>query len=57
MNDPTTLESAPLDFTEFLSRRLNMQPKDVVAMLGEYLVEYEPTRHYEIVVGPEKRAA
>lgn len=57
MKDLTTFESAPLDFTEFLSRRLNMQESDVVAMLGECLVDYEPSQRYEIVVGPETHAA
>lgn len=50
-DEPTTFENAPLDFTEFLSRRLDMQPSDVVALLGECLVGYEPTHRYEIVVG------
>jgi len=58
MNDYDFAEDAlPLDFTEFLSRRLNLHPSDAVSVLGECLVEYEPRRQYEIVVGPTARAA
>ena len=52
-----TFEGAPLDFTEFLSRRFHMQPSEVVAMLGECLLGYEPMHRYEIVVGPDRHAA
>lgn len=52
-----SIESVPCDFTEFLSRRLNVGPSEAVALLGDYLVEYEPQQRYEIVVGPTARAA
>lgn len=50
-------DGLPLDFTEFLSRRLNVHPSEAVAILGNCLVEYEPQERYEIVVGPATRAA
>jgi hypothetical protein len=57
MKNDASFESPPLDFTEFLSRRLNVHPSEAVALLGECLVDYEPQRDYEIVFGPETRAA
>lgn len=53
----SSFDGVPLDFTEFLSQRLNAHPSDVIAMLGECLVQYEPRERYEIVVGPDTRAA
>lgn len=50
-------ELASPDFTEFLSRRLNLRHKDAVAVLGKCLVEYQAERQYEIVVGPVSDAA
>jgi hypothetical protein len=61
MNDhdstTTLLDALPLDFTEFLSHRLNVHPSEAVSLLGECLVEYEPQQRYEIVVGPAAYAA
>ena len=36
------IEDPPLDFTEFLSRRLGMASGDALASLGEFLTTFEP---------------
>lgn len=53
----TMSEGLPLDFAEYLSRRLNVEPSAVLPLLGEYLVDYKPQRSYEIVLGSSKTAA
>ena len=57
MDGASSFDGLPLDFTEFLSRRLNVHPTEAVAILGNCLVEYEPQERYEIVVGPATHAA
>jgi hypothetical protein len=37
----------PLDFTQFLSRRLGVETSRTLAMLGSFLVEFEPSRRHE----------
>jgi hypothetical protein len=34
----------PLDFTQFLSERLSLEPPATLAMLGTFLLNFEPTR-------------
>lgn len=34
----------PLDFTRFLSQRLSLEPPATLAMLGTFLLTFEPTR-------------
>ena len=57
MDSASSFDGLPLDFTEFLSRRLNVHPSEAVAILGNCLMEYEPQERYEIVVGPATHAA
>lgn len=33
----------PLDFTQFLSNRLRLEPPATLAMLGTFLLSFEPT--------------
>jgi hypothetical protein len=39
------------DFTQFLSARLNLAPRDTLALLGSFLVNFEPSGRYS---APEK---
>lgn len=32
----------PLDFTQFLCARLNLDPPDTLALLGSFLLSFEP---------------
>lgn len=60
MNDKkseTKSWEAPPDFTEFLGERLNLERDEAVALLGRCLIEYEPDRPYDIIVGPARAAA
>jgi hypothetical protein len=34
----------PLDFTQFLSERLSLEPPATLAMLGTFLLNFEPAR-------------
>lgn len=41
----------PLDFTQFLCARLNLDPPDTLALLGSFLLSFEPkgnpnTQHF-----------
>ena len=38
-----TEQELPLDFTRFLSGRLGMEPDGTLALLGTFLIEFEPT--------------
>jgi hypothetical protein len=47
MLDAAATEQAtelPLDFTQFLSERLSLEPPATLAMLGTFLLNFEPTR-------------
>jgi hypothetical protein len=37
----------PLDFTQFLSGRLGVETSRTLAMLGSFLVEFEPSRRHQ----------
>lgn len=37
------LGEPPLDFTQFLCARLKLDPKDTLALLGSFLLSFEPT--------------
>ena len=34
------------DFTQFLSARLKLEPRDTLAVLGSFLVNFEPSGNY-----------
>jgi hypothetical protein len=36
------IEEVPLDFAEFLSRRLGVEPGKALSLLGSFLVSFEP---------------
>lgn len=36
----------PLDFTQFLCARLNLDPPDTLALLGSFLLSFEPGDSY-----------
>lgn len=38
-----TEQELPLDFTRFLSGRLGMEPDGILAVLGEFLLGFEPS--------------
>jgi hypothetical protein len=42
MHDNGSIEEVPLDFTEFLSRRLGMETGTALSVLGSFLVTFEP---------------
>jgi hypothetical protein len=37
-----TVSEPPLDFTQFLCARLNLDPPDTLALLGSFLLSFEP---------------
>lgn len=41
-------DEPPLDFAEYLSRRLNLTRDQALSALGKCLVEYQPAGAYEI---------
>jgi hypothetical protein len=46
VDEPATVQASevPLDFTQFLSERLSLEPPATLAMLGTFLLTFEPTR-------------
>jgi hypothetical protein len=42
MQQRGSVEDTPLDFTEFLSRRLGMETGTTLSMLGAFLLTFEP---------------
>jgi hypothetical protein len=36
----------PLDFTQFLSQRLRLEPPATLAVLGSFLLTFEPSGNY-----------
>jgi hypothetical protein len=47
MSDYASEQDLPLDFTRFLSGRLGMEPGGTLALLGDFLLEFEPSgRHH-----------
>ena len=42
MEQGGSTDEVPLDFTEFLSRRLGMETGNALAVLGSFLITFEP---------------
>ena len=42
------MSEVPLDFTQFLSERLSLEPPATLAMLGTFLLNFEPTRAHPL---------
>jgi hypothetical protein len=43
MQQGGSVEEVPLDFTEFLSRRLGMEQGPALSVLGSFLLTFEPS--------------
>jgi len=42
----------PLDFTQFLSERLSLEPPATLAVLGTFLLNFEPSGSYPTLAHP-----
>lgn len=45
-HESTVPEDLPLDFTQFLSERMGIEPATTLSLLGSCLLSFEPTGSY-----------
>jgi hypothetical protein len=43
------LKEPPTDFTQFLSARLRLDPPDTLAVLGSFLLTFEPSGNHPVL--------